>query len=215
MIKRLFRPALVLAALAPLPLLLGPLPASAQGARNRDAGAEAFVQAGSTKVLTVLNARGQGAEAKRASFRTLINELVDVPRVTRFVLGKYARQATPEQMARFSTAFRAYAEGVYMKRIDDYHGEKITVAGSTVNRPGDVLVTTMIASAHAQPTALSWRVQNTGAGWKVIDVQVKGVWLAITQQQDFVSTIDNAGGRIDVLIAQLQRDTTGEIIHKK
>ncbi|PZR30546.1 MAG: toluene tolerance protein, partial [Caulobacter segnis] len=29
--------------------------------------------------------------------------------------------------------------------------------------------------------------------------------LAITQQQDFVSTIDNAGGNIDVLINQLQK----------
>jgi phospholipid transport system substrate-binding protein len=27
------------------------------------------------------------------------------------------------------------------------------------------------------------------------------VWLAITQQQDFVSTIDNAGGNIGVLIS--------------
>ncbi|HQT52523.1 MAG TPA: ABC transporter substrate-binding protein, partial [Phenylobacterium sp.] len=34
-----------------------------------------------------------------------------------------------------------------------------------------------------------------------------GVWLAITQQQDFVSTIDNAGGDISVLIAQLQRNS--------
>ena len=40
----------------------------------------------------------------------------------------------------------------------------------------------------------------------MVDVQFKGVWLAITQQQDFVSTIDNAGGNIDVLISQLQRD---------
>ena len=32
-----------------------------------------------------------------------------------------------------------------------------------------------------------------------------GVWLAITQQQDFVSTVDNAGGNIDVLIGQLRQ----------
>jgi len=45
----------------------------------------------------------------------------------------------------------------------------------------------------------------------VVDVQVSGVWLAITQQQDFVSTIDNAGGKIDVLIAQLAQDGNGQI----
>ena len=48
-----------------------------------------------------------------------------------------------------------------------------------------------------------------GANWKVVDVQFKGIWLAITQQQDFVSTIDNAGGNIDVLINQLQKGGSG------
>jgi phospholipid transport system substrate-binding protein len=50
----------------------------------------------------------------------------------------------------------------------------------------------------------SWRVLGSGSSWKVVDVQVSGIWLAITQQQDFVSTIDNAGGNVDALIAQLQ-----------
>jgi phospholipid transport system substrate-binding protein len=56
-------------------------------------------------------------------------------------------------------------------------------------------------------------VLNDGSGWKVVDVQVSGVWLAITQQQDFVSTIDNNGGKVDVLIAQLIKDGgTGKIL---
>jgi phospholipid transport system substrate-binding protein len=40
----------------------------------------------------------------------------------------------------------------------------------------------------------------------MVDVEVAGIWLAITQQQDFVSTIDNAHGDVNVLIAQLQSD---------
>ena len=215
MTHRLIRPAILLAAAMAAPALLTPVPAMAQAARARDAGAEAFVQSGATKVMATLNNKALGKAAKAASFRPLINDLIDVPRVTRFVLGKYARQATPDQYAHFAAAFRTYAEAVYMKRIDDYHGEKVVIAGSQVNRPGDVMVTTTISGPRTQPTVLNWRVQNAGQGWKVIDVQVKGVWLAITQQQDFVSTIDNAGGRIDVLTAQLQRETTGEILHKK
>ena len=44
--------------------------------------------------------------------------------------------------------------------------------------------------------------------WKIIDLEFEGVWLAITQQQDFVSTIDNAGGDVNVLISQLERDAS-------
>jgi hypothetical protein len=101
--------------------------------------------------------------------------------------------------------FRTYAEGVYQSRIDDYRGEHLKVTGSVVRKPGDVIVNTVMAGGQvSQPLPVSWRVLGGGA-WKVVDVQFKGIWLAITQQQDFVSTIDNAGGNIDVLIGQLQR----------
>jgi phospholipid transport system substrate-binding protein len=180
----------------------------------RDANAEAFVQQGAREVLAVLNDRTKSDPAKKEAFRVLINRLVDVPKVTRFVLGKYARSVAPDQYNRFANAFRTYAEGVYMSRIDDYHGEKVVVLGSLVRKPGDVLVTTQLAGGRSSaPTNLVWRVLNDGSGWKVVDVQVSGVWLAITQQQDFVSTIDNNGGKIDVLIGQLVKDGgTGKIL---
>jgi phospholipid transport system substrate-binding protein len=189
----------VLAVAAALPLA-APV---AMAQSTRDANAEAFVQQGAREVLAVLNDRSKGDAAKKDAFRALVNRLVDVPKVTRFVLGKYARTATPDQYNRFSGAFRTYAENVYMSRIDDYHGEKVVVIGSLVRKPGDVLVTTQLAGGREQPTNLVWRVLNDGNQWKVVDVQVSGVWLAITQQQDFVSTIDNAGGKIDVLTNQL------------
>ena len=44
---------------------------------------------------------------------------------------------TPEQKARFTPTFRAYAESVYRNRLDDYHGEALKVTGSTVRKPGD------------------------------------------------------------------------------
>jgi phospholipid transport system substrate-binding protein len=48
-------------------------------------------------------------------------------------------------------------------------------------------------------------VLGSGSSWKVVDLEDAGVWLSITQQQDFVSTIDNAGGNVQVLIDQLRQ----------
>ena len=180
-------------------------PALAQAAR--DPQAEQFVQTKAQRVIAVLADSNQSVAQKKATFHQAIDELADVPKITNFVLGKYARTITPDQRARFAAAFRVYAEGVYQNRIDDYHGEALKVTGSTVRKPGDVIVNTVISGGQVgQPIPVSWRVMGGGASWKVVDVQFKGVWLAITQQQDFVSTIDNAGGNVDVLIAQLQRD---------
>jgi phospholipid transport system substrate-binding protein len=179
-------------------------------AQARDPGAEAFVQTKAQRVVTILANKGMSDAQKKQVFHQAVDELADVPRVTNFVLGKYARTITPDQKARFATVFRTYAENVYQSRIDDYRGEQLKVTGSVVRKPGDVIVNTVISGGQiTQPLPVSWRVLGGGASWKVVDVQFKGIWLAITQQQDFVSTIDNAGGNIDVLINQLQKNGSG------
>ncbi len=183
-------------------------PALAQNAR--DPGAEAFVQAKAQKVISVLANKGMSDAQKKQVFHQAVDELADVPRITNFVLGKYARTITPDQRARFTPVFRTYAENVYQSRIDDYRGEQLKVTGSVVRKPGDVIVNSVVSGGQLdQPVQVSWRVLGGGQTWKVVDVQFKGIWLAITQQQDFVSTIDNAGGNIDVLINQLQKGGSG------
>ena len=196
---------LALVALVGFGLLAQARPALAQGPREPQA--EQFVQTRAQRVISVLADKNQSVAQKKATFHQGIDELADVPKVTNFVLGKYARTITPDQRQRFAAAFRVYAESVYQNRISDYHGETLKVTGSTVRKPGDVIVNTTISGGQlGQPVQVSWRVLGSGTAWKVVDVQFKGVWLAITQQQDFVSTIDNAGGNIDVLTGQLQRD---------
>jgi phospholipid transport system substrate-binding protein len=200
----LLRPSRRLALTLGLAAFVLPAASSAQGAR--DAGAEQFVQTEAQKVISVLANGSLSAAQKNASFHQLIDQVADVPRITTFVLGKYARTITPAQSAKFSAVFRTYAEGVYQNRLNDYHGETLKVTGSVARKPGDVIVSTVVTGGQVdKPLPVSWRVLGGGSSWKVVDVQVQGVWLAITQQQDFVSTIDNAGGNIDVLIAQLQR----------
>ena len=173
---------------------------------SRDADAETFVQTQVAHVLSVLNDRGQSQADKVLSLRAIIDQVADLPRISNFALGKYARTITPAQRRRFDVVFRDYAEGVYAARLSEYHGESFKITGSVINRPGDVIVNTVIFGGKlSQPVATTWRVLANGASWKVVDVQVNGIWLAITQQQDFVSTIDNNGGNVDVLISQLER----------
>jgi phospholipid transport system substrate-binding protein len=191
-------------------LALAPTPAVAQNGA-RDAQAEQFVQVQAQRALTVLANPKMTTADKTRLFRAFVDQVADVPRITQFVLGKYARVATPAQRQAFAVVFREYASNVYESRLDQYHGEVLKVTGSIVRRPGDVIVNSVVVGgAQSKPVAVAWRVIGGGAGWKVIDVQVAGVWLAITEQQDFVSTIDNAGGNVDVLTRQLQQKVQAE-----
>jgi phospholipid transport system substrate-binding protein len=205
--------AFVLGVAAPLNAAL---PALALAQAPRDASAEQFVQAGAQRIISVLNDKSQSNADKIRVFRGLVDELADVPKITNFVLGKYARTITPAQRDRFAKVFREYAQNVYETRLGDYHGETVKVTGSVVRNPGDVVVNTTISGGKvSQPVVASWRVLRSGNSWKVVDVQVAGIWLAITQQQDFVSTIDNAGGNVDVLIAQLEKQVQQQLAARK
>lgn len=184
--------------------VLAPAAAHAQG--QRDAGAEQFVQTEAQRGLSILRG-GSSTAAEKAQFRAFVDQAADVPRITEFVLGRYNRTLTPAQKADFARAFRGYANGVYESRLGQYHGQTLKVTGSTARKPGDVVVTSQVVGGGSTPVRVDWRVIRGGAGWKVVDVNVSGVWLAITEQQDFASTLSNNGGDIQVLINQLRSQT--------
>jgi len=192
--------------LGPMLAISPVLPVSLAVAQNsqRDAGAEQFVQTEAQRALGIL--AGHSKAEKIRAFRSFVDQVADVPTITRFVLGKYNRSINPDQYRRFAAAFREYAANIYETRLDDYHGETLTVTGSMVRKPGDVIVASQITGgAQSDPVLVRWRVIHGPGGWRVDDVEVKGVWLAITEQQDFVSTIDNAHGDVNVLITQLEQ----------
>lgn len=203
---RLFAAALLVATAPAAWLSAAPTVAAAEAAR--DASAEGFIQSEAQRALRILNDRSLSQEAKKADFRRFVDEAADVPRITGFVLGRYRRQLSPEQYQAFASAFRDYANGVYESRLGQYSGEGFRVTGSLVRAPGDVVVTSQVVGGrfNGQPATVDWRViRNASGQWRVVDVEVQGVWLAITQQQDFTSTLANNRGDINVLIGQLRR----------
>jgi phospholipid transport system substrate-binding protein len=185
---------------------LAPAPVAAQSAR--DATAEAFILKEANRGLVILDGKG-AAGIRTASFHAFIDEIADVPKVTNFVLGKYARTVSPEQKAQFAVLFREYAISVYKARLGYLSSGNLTISNSLVRKPGDVIVSSVVSGGQVKsPLPVQWRVNRNAAGeWRVVDVQVSGVWLAITQQQDFVATMDNSGGRIEPLMAQLRSQT--------
>jgi phospholipid transport system substrate-binding protein len=214
MTRHRFKPPLTQAAMA-VALAIGAAfaastfaPREAHAQASHDAQAEQFVAVQAQRIVTVLDDHATGPADRTRAFRAIVDQIADVPRITTFVLGKYARTITPAQMQRFAPVFRAYEQNVYETQLSNFNGNSVKVTGSVVRKPGDVVVNTIIGGrGYKQPLAVSWRVLGGGGPWKVVDVQAGGVWLAITQQQDFVSTIDNNGGNIDALIAQLQQQS--------
>ena len=187
-------------------------PAAAQAVRSHgDPSAEAYVQTEASRAISILNDRSLAPAARREAFYAFINQAADVPRITGFVLGRYRRQITPEQYQQFADVFRRYADSIYETRLGDYHGESLRVTGSVVRAPGDVVVSSVVTGGdYKGAPVVNWRILQGLQGWKIVDVQAQGVWLALVEQQDFTSTLANANGNIGVLIGQLRAQAASQ-----
>ena len=174
----------------------------------RSAEAEAFVASEGQKVLALLGDRSLSEAARQSRLAASMDSLADFNRISTFVLGRHARAFTPAQRQRFNQAFRAHVQRVFLKQLAAYRGGQLRVTGSAARSPTDAVVNSVVRVGSGDE-AVSWRVLGASGALRVADVQARGVWLAITLQQDFVSTIDNARGDVEVLIRRLESGGKG------
>jgi len=167
---------------------------------------EAFVQTKANEALNILRDDSLDKAAKTARFAEYVDGVTDVPRVARFVLGKYARGADPQKLATFTKVFREYASGVYESQLGNFGGETLKVLGSQDRKPGDSVVASLISGGKVEePIKVNWRIRTRNGKPQVLDVQIFGIWLALQQRNEITAVIANHGGDIGAAIDVLQQ----------
>lgn len=171
--------------------------------------AETFVQENVEKGYAILNSTTLSDEQRRAQFRDFILSLTDLRRIGMFTLGQYANSASKEDIESFINAFSEYAVAIYELRLSKYKGQTLKVTGSAQRAADDVVVNTDVvnpSTPNAQPLKAAFRVRKTSDGRPVVtDIQVEGVWLALSQRSDFTGFLQQHGGRLPDLTTDLQR----------
>ena len=74
-----------------------------------------------------------------------------------------------------------------------------------LDRPGLAVVGSRVVRSRGAPVAVHWRLRHGKAGWRIIDVVVEGVSLALAQRAEFTSIVRNNGGRVAALLAKLRQ----------
>lgn len=145
--------------------------------------------------------------AYRLAENTVIPHL-DFPRITRWVLGKHWRAATEDQRQRLTSEFRALLTRSYVSAMVTYvdqilqHAENVQFPPERSRQDGDAAVVTMLISLeNGKQAAVQYQMTRTDGGWKIYDVQVEGISLALTYRSTFSQEIAQAG--IQGLIASL------------
>jgi phospholipid transport system substrate-binding protein len=142
-----------------------------------------------------------------ARFRQLFSEDFDVPGIARFVLGRYWRVATEPQQQEFVKLLADYIALAYSNRLAEYSGETLHVTGTRPAPDGSVVSSEIVRPNGAPPAKVDWVLTAHDGAYKISDVVVEGVSMAVTQRSEFASVIQRNGGQVQGLITALRQKT--------
>jgi len=171
--------------------------------------AEAFIADNIQKGLSILNDR-QLSEADRADrFQQLLLGLANTKRIAAFTLGQYARSASQADQDEFAAAFQDYSIAVYRSYLSRYAGQSLKVTGSTQRAPDDFIVTTVMVDPNdrsgQRPLEVDFRVRTDSGRPELIDISVLGIWLALSQRDQFVAFLAQNKGDVKALTAHMRQ----------
>lgn len=193
------------ASLALATLLATALPrAGGASARNAtDAGS--FVTTLAQDAIDQLAAPNLSEGERDTRFRKLFSDGFDVPLIARFVLGRYWRQATEAERAEYLRLFDELVVQTYARRFNEFNTARLRVLSvSRPNEDNDVIVAVEGLVASKPPVRLDVRVRQGSSAYKVIDISIEGVSMAVTQRDEFSSVIQRGGGKVEALLASLR-----------
>jgi phospholipid transport system substrate-binding protein len=193
--------ALVAAGVAPVPA------AHAQGSANASLSTpDVLVKTLSEDVLASIRKDPSLQSGDVSRLNALVDEKilphVNFEKMTRLAVGRSWREATPEQRQSLTREFRTLLVRTYAGAVSaarDYQVQMKPFRAEPTET--DVTVRTQAVPARGEPIQLDYRLEKTGGGWKIYDVNVLGIWLVENYRNTFAGEVSRGG--IDGLIKSL------------
>jgi len=162
-------------------------------ARAQAADATAFVNGFAQKGINDILAANIPNAEKQQRFRTFFKEYFDLPGIGRFVLARYSKTASPEEMAKFTTLFEDVIVYTWSRRFSEYNGQTLKITGQQPDGAEGTRVKSTIVGNNNSSFGVEWRLRKRPEGLKVLDIVVEGVSMAITYRQDYATVITQTG----------------------
>ena len=144
------------------------------------------------KIIDILNdpaLKGPAkAEERRTQMRHVANERFDWREMARRSLAKHWKQRTEEEKREFVPLFTDLLERAYLKRIENYSGDKVSYDGEKVKGHYS-LVKVRIFTDKQVEIPVAYKMQKKGPEWKIYDVSIEGVSLVKNYRKQFDSVI--------------------------
>jgi len=166
----------------------------------------AMIEGVSNDLLGVIRANGQYLNSNPQRYYSAVDRVlepvVDFNFIARGVMGRYAKQATAAQRAKFTSTFRRDLVATFARGVATFGDMDVKVVNPG-SAPGGNRVNVLqeVRSSEGLTKVSFTLVRNRSGQWKLINVILNGVNLGKTFRGQFAQAMQANGGDIDKVIA--------------
>ena len=144
------------------------------------------------------------AKQREMNFRKLYLNSFDNEYISKFVLGRHWNKIDSQTKKSFIKSFNDYLIMVYAPKFKGWNGEFKTI-GSQFENNMYIVAMSLVSKGKKVPSLnLDWRMYiSKNGGFRILDVNIDGVSMLVTQRAEFSSVIKNHPKGVKGLIQQM------------
>lgn len=167
--------------------------------------AETYVTGIAGDVMALANT-GEKGPALRARFAALMNRYINLKGIADYALGPYRTKLPASRRAEFYDLVNNYAAALFVYYVEDFRGTELEIISTT--KQGKFTVIQSAIKGKGAPEQVRWRLVPAGGGYRVSDVNLKGVWLTISMKDRFNKVLKSSKGDFEPLFTELREAET-------
>ena len=159
-----------------------------------------------SNIIEIIRTRNQLFQDNPDLFTEEISEafapIVDFERISKNVMGKYAKDATPKQLEDFSEVFENSLLDTYASTLVEFKDEKINIlppAGPSNSKTKARVNIEIVTSTNTYPGRYSMYLDKDN-NWKIINIEINGMNLGKIFRNQFYSLMEKNRQDINLVI---------------
>ena len=126
---------------------------------------------------------------------------------TRSAVGPQWRTATPEQRSKLQAEFKTLLLRLYAGALTQVKDQTVEITKTLPVQGSTQTIVQSEVRGKGDPIKLDYRLDKSGDAWKIIDVNVGGIWLVQNYRSQFATEL-NKGGIDGLINALVERNKT-------
>lgn len=167
--------------------------------------AREFINKLGQRTLSVLQSQNISPQQRGAELGRILLDGVDFDIVSMHTLGRFGRRPESREFQEFSLLFSAYVIDLAIEKFGTMPVQSYTIVSAQSLPNGDVTVHTTVVPGAGQTLNAGWRVRQTAAGPKIIDIVVDGYSMTTHFAGQYQDWLSKAG--LEGLVSKMRGQT--------